>query len=545
MIQAMYSGISGMKAFKSSLDVIGNNIANINTTAYKAGRATFKEMLSQTVSGATAPSADRGGTNATQIGLGVVLGSIDINGSQGSMQATGRGTDLAIEGNGFFALGSSNGMSYTRDGSFSLDAQFNLVSSSSGMKVLGWAADTTTGEVDTTRPVTNSSSIQVPVGGMSTARATSQISLAGNLDASSAGPKATSTIALAGNLDSAAAAGTAVDVGPFDIYDSLGTAHSVTVTFTKQAAADTWRYSVACADATAGSLPAPTDFTFTGAGASNLASIPLSLTWTTPNGSTQPLVASIDTSTLTQTAAGSTAAMSSQNGTPPGDPVPVKFDIYDSLGLTHEMTITFSKTSDPATWDYSVACPDATTGSLPADGQITFNSLGQSQLASIPLSLTWSDPNGSEQPLVATIETDGISQLNGAKTVDLSYQDGLQLGTLESFSIGRDGMITGTFTNGSSRSLGQMALAQFNNPAGLSKVGNNTLAESPNSGTAKLGLPGSGGIGMITAGFLESSNVDLANEFANMIVAQRGFQASSRIITTSDDVLQELVSLKR
>ena len=153
--------------------------------------------------------------------------------------------------------------------------------------------------------------------------------------------------------------------------------------------------------------------------------------------------------------------MTSQNGTPPGDPVPVKFDIYDSLGLTHEMTVTFRKTSTPATWDYSVALPDATPGSLPAAGQITFNSLGQSQLSSIPLSLTWTNPNGSEQPLVATIKTDGISQLNGAKTVDLSYQNGLQLGTLESYSIGRDGKVTGTFTNGSSRSLGQLSLTRI------------------------------------------------------------------------------------
>lgn len=664
----MYSGISGMKAFKSSLDVIGNNIANINTTSYKAGRASFKDMLSQTVSAATAPSAIRGGSNASQVGLGVILGAVDINDAQGSMQATGRGTDLAIEGNGFFAIGNGNRLAYTRDGSFSLDAEFSLVSSGTGMKVLGWAADFDTGVIDTSSPITSASSLKIPVGGLSVARATSKVDIAGNLDASSVAPKQTTIARVRGNLnqltgpqgttlanitgsfDQNAADGTVYNVSfnvndnlgavrpvvvtftkngantwnysvtaagadagslpangsltfdpanhnsltpniplnlqwgggatsinasintstlvegtatnatmsgqngiapsnpvvmTFNVYDNLGNAHEITATFTKQPAADTWRYSISCPDALAGSLPADANFTFSGTGASNLANIPMSLTLASPNGANPSLSFTMDTSLLTQVASDNSVSMYSQDGSRPGEPVPIKFDIYDSLGLTHEMQLVFKKTSDPATWDYEVVCPDATAASLPPPGKITFNSLGYSQLPNIPFSLIWKNNNGSEQPLTGVINTLSISQLNGATTVDLSYQDGLQLGTLESYDIGRDGLITGVFTNGSTRALGQVALAQFNNPAGLTKTGNNSWAESPNSGTAKIGVPGRGGLGMINSRFLEASNVDLATEFANMIVAQRGFQASSRIISTSDEVLQELVSLKR
>ncbi len=415
MIQAMYSGIAGMKAFKNCLDVIGNNIANINTIAYKASRSTFKEMMSQTLKAASGPSGGKGGTNPVQVGLGGVVGSIDTDQTQGSLFSTGRITDLAIEGNGFFAVGDGDRIFYTRDGSFTLDANNTLVMSGSGMRVLGWTADSITGLVDTTQPIGPNSRIEIPVGSLSVARQTSLINISGNLDALSA----------------------------------------------------------------------------------------------------------------------------------PGDQHTVTFHIYDSLGITHEVRVQFTKSATPAQWDYEVYCPDVGSASV-ASGALTFNPDGSNLVSSIPISLTFAEPNGSVQPLVASIDTKQISQLaSEGSTADMSYQDGLPLGTLASFSIGRTGVISGSFTNGSTRTLGQLVLANFTNPAGLSKVGNSLLTESPNSGNARFGLPGSGELGQVISGFLEGSNVDLATEFANMIVAQRGFQASSRIIATSNDVLQELVTLTR
>jgi len=415
MIQAMYSGVSGMKAFKANLDVVGNNIANVNTVGYKASRASFKEMLNRTLSGASSPTGLRGGVNASQVGMGVNIGSIDIDGTQGSIQATGRQTDLAIEGNGFFALGDGSGVTYTRDGTFALDATNNLVSASTGLKVLGWTAEPATGDLDTTTAVTGSSGITLPIGQMSLARQTTEMNVGGNLNA----------------------------------------------------------------------------------------------------------------------------------GADPGDEYSIKYDIYDSLGLTHEVVVTFEKTDNPSEWAYTIECPDVDPDDPVQTGNVQFDSEGHSLVSSVDVSLTLADPNGSTTPLEASLNLASVSQLNGQYTVDLVFQDGLQLGTLESFSIDRSGVISGSFTNGSTRVLGQIALAEFSNAVGLTKLGNNLLGESPNSGTPQIGTAGTGSRGSIATGFLEASNVDLANEFANMIVAQRGFQANSRIITVSDEVLQDLVSLKR
>ncbi|MDH7602701.1 MAG: flagellar hook-basal body complex protein, partial [Armatimonadota bacterium] len=213
MIQSLLSGISGLKAFKSSLDVIGNNIANINTTAYKASRASFKEMLAQTLKPASGPSSTSGGTNPFQVGLGVTVGSVDTDQKQGAMLATGRETDLAIEGNGYFALSGGNKVLYTRDGAFSLDASNNLVSASTGLYVLGWMADPSTGEIDTSAPITAESKITIPVGKLALARQTSLINISGNLDAT-------------------ASEGESYSIR-FSIYDSLGVMHDVDMVFTK------------------------------------------------------------------------------------------------------------------------------------------------------------------------------------------------------------------------------------------------------------------------------------------------------------------------
>ena len=245
MIQAMYSGISGMKAFKSDLDVIGNNIANINTTGYKASRATFKELMIQTIAGASAPSSGRGGTNPSQIGLGVMLGGISTDQNQGSMQATGRNSDIGIEGNGFFALGNGQGMLFTRDGAFALDAQNNLVSIATGLKVLGWTADIASGTLDTATQITGGSAITIPIGGMSLA-------------------KQTNLVEISSNLNAAALVDSDPKIVKFDIYDSLGVRHAVTVEFTKIGAESEWQCDVYCeeSDAAPGVPVATMDITF-------------------------------------------------------------------------------------------------------------------------------------------------------------------------------------------------------------------------------------------------------------------------------------------
>ncbi|MDH7481910.1 MAG: flagellar hook protein FlgE [Armatimonadota bacterium] len=416
MIQAMYNGVSGLRAHKTQMDVISNNVANINTVGFKASRVNFREMLSQTLRGATAPkSGGLGGTDPVQIGLGTSIGSIDTLYSQGSLIATGKATDVAIEGSGFFVLTDGQSKYYTRDGSFQLDSEGYLVSSGSGMKVLGWAADPNTGEINTTSPVTFESAIRLPVGQLVISRQTTSITYGGNLDA----------------------------------------------------------------------------------------------------------------------------------GSEAGQSFTISVEIYDSLGAPHTLTVLFTKTANDGEWTWEAGSPDAEPGSSVGSGTIVFDSSGNCTTATGEISLALAFPNGASSPISATLDFRGITQLAGETTICPTSQNGLPLGGLDSFTIGKDGVISGFFTNGMCSPLGQIALAQFSNPSGLSRVGGNLLVETSNSGLPQIGQASVGSLGNITAGFLESSNVDLPTEFANMIVAQRGFQANSRIITTADEILQELVQLKR
>ena len=416
MIQAMYNGVSGLRAHKTQMDVISDNIANVNTTGYKASRVYFRQVLSQTLRGATGPQAGGvGGTNPMQIGLGTGVGSIETSQLQGSLIATGKPSDVAIEGNGFLMLTDGHATFYTRDGALQLDGSGSLVSSGSGLKLLGWSADPVTGAIDTSVPISPSSVLRLPVGSLAVARQTGNVSYGGNL-----------------------------------------------------------------------------------------------------NGSAQA-----------------------------GESYVTSVQIYDSLGAPHTLTVTFTKTANAGEWAWEASSPDAAPGTVPGSGTVQFDSSGRATIGTGTVSLVLATNTGAVSPVNATLSFAEVTQLAGETTVSASEQDGLPIGVLQNFTIGRDGIVSGVFSNGMTQFLGQVSLAQFNNPSGLAKSGNNLLTATPNSGVAVIGAPMTGGFGRLSAGFLESSNVDLATEFAEMIVAQRGFQANSRIITTSDELLQELVQLKR
>jgi flagellar hook protein FlgE len=218
------------------------------------------------------------------------------------------------------------------------------------------------------------------------------------------------------------------------------------------------------------------------------------------------------------------------------------FSIYDSLGQTHQITVAFTKSDTANTWDWTASSPDGTSDST---GTLTFDANGQLDTAGNALSLTLTNPNGATSPIDLTLDFSTVTQLVGDSNVQVVSQDGLPTGTLQSFSIDQNGIITGVFDNGMAQTLGQLALARFANPAGLDKQGSNLYGVSPNSGIALIAPPGVGGTGTVSAGQLEMSNVDLANEFANLVVTQRGFQANSRVITTGDEMLQDLLTLKR
>ena len=412
MLRSMFSAISGLRAHQTKMDVVGNNIANVNTVGFKSSTTVFEDTLSQLLRNGSAPTPNSAGTNPAQVGLGVKVAGISTNWTQGSQQNTGRSTDFMISGDGFFLTKAGNETLYTRAGSFDFDGVGNLVTPD-GAILQGWMA--VNGVVNPNGPVGN---LAIPYGQV-------------------IAPVETTGGAAAGNLPS--------DTKPTDpavqtqitMYDSLGTAHDISYVF-KNTGPNAWTVDV-----------------LDDAGASLLAA-----------------------------------------------PVAMTFDPADGSMLT------------------------------PAGGTVSFD-----PTATYP---SWAGP--------VTVDLTKVTQFGG-KTATVqattTVNSGSGLGTLETFALSSDGMITGVYSNGQRKTIGQLALATFANPSGLTKAGNTSYRVGDNSGNPLVGVAGAGGRGTLVAGALEMSNVDLGEEFTGLIVAQRGFQANSKVITASDEILQDLVNLKR
>jgi flagellar hook protein FlgE len=421
MLRSMFAAVTGLRSHQAFMDVVGNNIANVNTTGYKTSNVLFEDLLSQSLRGAGAPAASQGGTNPAQVGLGVRLTGITVNFAQGASQLTGRSTDFAIQGDGFFAVDQGGTRAYTRNGSFSLDANGNLVTADGGF-VLGWQADQN-GNISTNASV---GQLKIPVGQVIQ-------------------PVTTTTMKVGGNLPADIATGETVNAG-IDVYNSLGTAIPLRAEFTK------------------------------------VANSPNQVNWT--------------------------------------------MKVFDAAGnaITGAQAVTFN-------------LQGALTSSAPSISQAQLNAIAGT-------SGTWGS-GGIALDFGSATDPDrltGAAELNSAAALS---QNGSTVGSVTGFSVSQQGLITGVFSNGRTQALGQVALASFANPVGLEKAGNSLYIESADSGKAQIGVAGQGGRGTLSGGTLEMSNVDLAAEFTNLIVAQRGFQANSRVITTSDEILQDLVNLKR
>jgi flagellar hook protein FlgE len=403
----MLSGVSGLRNHQTRMDVIGNNIANVNTVGYKASRVTFQEIFSQTLSNASAPANGRGGTNPAQVGLGVSLGSIDVLHMNGSAQRTDKATDLAIEGDGFFVVSDGTGKYYTRAGNFDVDQSGNLTAPG-GLKLMGWLNDPATNQV-------------------TTAGEPKEINLA-NLVLP---PKETSSITFEGNLDN--------------------------------------RLAV-------------------------------------------------------------------------GDKIPYTVSVFDAKGTEHKLVFTFTNNGNNQ-WGYAVN-QDGVAGPV-GSGTLTFDTKGNFNSAATTMSMNIPITGTENLVITPAFTADKFTQYSGEASVKASAIDGYKSGVLNGINIDGSGNVTGIYSNGQFRTEAVLALAQFTNPGGLEKIGDNLFTTSTNSGIPILGMAGQDGRGTINPGTLEMSNVDLAKEFTDMIATQRGFQANSRIITTSDEMLQELVNLKR
>lgn len=450
ILTSLYSGISGLSANGAALSVIGNNIANVNTVGYKASRASFADVLNQSV---------EGGSGKTQVGRGVYLSDVSQIFTQGSLEATANGLDFGIDGSGFFLLKDTSGTPfYSRAGQFHVSKD-GLVVNSDGLHLQGYQADSAGDVSGTIEDIDISSNSTSP-------RTTSGIEITSNLD-SRVSP-------VAAGFDINDTSGTSNFSTSLSVYDSLGNDHIVSTYFTKvyeDTAGQTgnyWQWN-AVSDGASGPEVMGTGY----------------LQFDSTGALVSDQVADMDI-TLT-----------------------------DAPGVTNPTGVDF---------------PDPIS---------SFNFTGGvSQNQSISFSFGTGTANGGSG-------MDGTTQFGALSSTLFQSQDGYGSGSLQSLSINQGGMISGLYTNGQARVLGQVVLGMFNDTQGLLKMGRNLYAESFDSGQVILGAPDSGGRGKLLSSSLELSNVDLAEEFVKLITVQRGFQANSRIITTTDEMLNELVSLKR
>jgi flagellar hook protein FlgE len=433
MDQALLAAVSGIDTTQTYLDTIGNNIANVNTDGYKQQDVDFVDLLSEQISGATAPPSPSGsgaGINPLAVGSGVRVGAISSDLTEGSLQQTDQPNDVAISGSGFLVAEQGGQQVFTRNGQLSTDANGNLDTPTGGL-IQGWQA--VNGQVNTNAPI---GAVTIPTGQVIPAKASTEITMGGNLPAWSGTGTATPVTATV------------------TAYDSLGDAIPVTLTFTPvSGTANAWTVQ--------GTVPAA------GGGTQNL--------WTT-----QP-------------------------------------------------TVTFNPT----------------TGQVASISGVTANSDGSFSLpvGAMPSNFTFPAGDTWKIDFPAPGTASSFTQFAGGSTAEAVSQDGASAGTLTSYSINANGTIVGSFSNGQTAVIAQLALANFANPGGLDSIGNLDFVTTPNSGQPEIGAPGTGGRGQLIGGSLESSNVNLAGQLTDLVVAQEAYQANTKVVNTDSTVTQSLVQM--
>ncbi|MCP4548754.1 MAG: flagellar hook-basal body complex protein [bacterium] len=694
MLRSLFAGVSGLINHQTKLDVIGNNIANINTIGFKSGRVSFQELLNQTVRGASRPASGVGGSNALQIGLGMGVASVDSSFTQGNLQSTGNMFDFAFQGDGFFAIGMGDSVKYTRAGGFALDGAGNLVHQSSGGILQGYLPD----DDGVIRESSTLQDIVIDNSQVVSASATTFVGLTGNLKADS---EAAATITETGKymkiaqgtdtllslsqqnlgLDLGVRLGDNINISGMIGATMIGSSPApleVTATTSLQEVVDFINASIVASDGTypvngvnlvngvivvdqspnggtdifdlrlniegnpefnnaftfpsiilGGMAGAPGDMSqalLTAAETTDLLidlynyeGMPLSgpasdiglegITLTiqayvggeanTPRNFTidntttmQELMNQVQSVTgitnfggsgvelmtdgtirvtgntglvneitsisiadaASQVTFGNTFIFNEIQAAKDTELHPVSVDIYDSVGAQHHLTLTFRKPQtfgDTIEW-YWEASIDGTSALTGGDrGRLVFSPEGELVSFSYDdgsAALRISPDNGAEIidiNIQTQVGSSTLTQTAGYSSAKVVMTDGYASGSLESVFVDETGTIVGQFSNGVSDVMAQVAVANFANSSGLIRSGSNLFSESSNSGRSIIGTLKGTTVNSITPGALEMSNVNLAAEFTEMITAQRGFQANARIISTGDEMLNELVNIKR
>lgn len=532
MGSSLSAGLAGLRASQEYIDVVGNNIANANTPGYRGQRAAFSELLAQTIRPAIGPGNNLGGTNPVQVGLGVKIGSVSTDTSQGGLISTGRALDLAIEGHGFFVLSDGIQRYFTRVGSFGFDANEDLVDSRTGLKVLS----------------PQGTAIHVDSNQIVNAKPTANISFSGNLPAEIGGPKVqiltsstpfkSSGTAVTGTTDLKDLDDNTVDYVNGDTFTIAGTDADGTVVNA------TFTYGTDGTDVA--DLITFINSKYSGGVATLETDGNIKFTANNPGASKLSLQITSDPKTLWGAHSFAVTTKGKDK-----DTATSSIEVFDDAGIGHNISLKFERQIDNS-WTMVASMPTA-DGTIPTDTitkiqfgsdgsfsgvfgsttQLSFQFAGQTSAQSVSINL-------------GTVGgTDGLTQFGASTSAQAKSQDGYTAGSLASVNFNSNGELVGFFSNGIQQTLAQIGLGGFANQDGLIRSGDTNYAETPNSGTAVIGTAQSGGLGVIRPGALESSNVDIAREFVNLIEAQRGFQANARVISATDSLLAELVNIIR
>jgi flagellar hook protein FlgE len=571
---AMFSGLSGLNTNARQLEVIGNNISNVNTNAFKSSRLLFSSQLQRNISLGSGPSGANGGTNPSQIGLGVGIGATQRNFVSGGTSTTGIASDLAIEGDGFFILNNSGDQFYTRDGAFQFNATNDLITTS-GARVQGFGVDENFQIIEG-----QLTDLNIPLGVATIAEATQNVEFSGNLNADGAVPTTGSVFDFGALQDN-----TATDITLATLLVDLNgapltTGDEITIsgaerggktvpdaTFTVSAT-NTVQDFLDFMQRTLGVVPAGgynvADPNQPGPESGDYSVAAGVITFRGNIGELNDLVLGSENITVNG-GAGTNPFSPAKVASANGESVRTTYVIYDSLGtpLNVDLTMALSRTDDGGTyWRTFLHSADDTDQRLHLESgtdeftpYLQFDNNGR-LVDTTPISVELDRSlTGATDPLFFDLrfDTEGskVTALAspegeaGVSTIASTFQDGSPLGVLSSFSVGVDGIITGGFSNGLSRTIGQVAVAKFTNPEGLVDAGGNQFSIGPNSGTPLVTSPLEFGTGRILGGALELSNVDLSQEFINMILTSTGYSAASRVITTSDELIQQLLLIGR
>ena len=561
MSYALSSGVTGMQAHQKMLDVAGNNLANVNTTAFKSSRVTFAEMLGQTIQQASQPTDRVGGTNPQQMGSGVTLANITADIGQGSIVNTGNPLDVAIEGEGYFVLSDGEGSVYTRAGTFGVDQNGHLVDPGTGYRVQRIGL---TGEQDGFQ-VAGDTSIRVPYDVALPANPTAEVTLTGNLSSDATGVDQAQV--LTSNLAYTRSDEDATDATELDQLDqfsggsdpggelAVGETGTITISGYNK-------------DGTAFS----SGLTFAVDGSTTIANFVNHLNTNVLSGATASFAngrirITDDESGYSKSDIQFVYSGTGSLATPPyfelttvgGDEVKnVNIAVYDSQGGKHVLSAALVRADTVNTWDMVLTSVTGNTQEITPDNRRVSGLAFDAQtgaFAGIPdtempeFVMTFNHDVAHPQTIGLNLGTagsfDGLTQFAGNSTAVAREQDGYEAGSLSAVSVNNEGVLIGAFTNGVKKDLATLQIALFKNPAGLQNSGGGYFAPSANSGGAVATQAMSTGAGTIHGSALEKSNADVATEFVNLIQAQNGFQANARTIRVANEILRELTNLIR